>query len=231
MNIVIPAAGLGSRFVTAGYSVPKPFLPIKGKVMIEHVVDNMSLPGDKIYIICLVEHLPFFASTGLLHRGNICLVPQQGRVQGATASVFLAKDFINTREPLIIANSDQWMRYDKSRFRRNVEWNDGTIATFHSDAEKWSYARTDDEGRVVEVAEKVVISPNATVGVYGFSHGNAFISAAEQMMDKDIRTNGEFYICPAYNEMLDKNIRIFPIEAMYGMGTPEDLEENYNHIG
>lgn len=231
MNIVIPCSGLGSRFVAAGYSVPKPLIPIKGKPMIEHVLENIALPSDKIYIVCLAEHLPLFTSTNLLHCGNVCFVPQRGRLQGAVASVLLAKVFIDTDEPLIIANSDQWICYDKKTFREDVCINDGTIMTFESDSPKWSYARTNVDGRVLEVAEKVVISPYVTCGVYGWRRGQDFVDAALQMMAKDITTNGEFYVCPIFNEMLNDCVYIHRVEEMYGMGTPEDLEANYNLIG
>lgn len=232
MNIVIPCAGLGSRFVNAGYSVPKPFLPIKGKTMIEHVVENVAMPDDKVFIICQTEHMSYFASTGLLHKGNVCLIPQLGQLYGAAYSVaVLAKAFINTKEPLIIANSDQWVEYDKEAFRKEVMENEGTIMTFPASDPKWSYAETDATGRVTKVAEKIVISDQATVGIYGFRFGEDFVAAARAMMEKDIKTNGWFYVCPAFNEMLDLCVRTYPVDTMYGMGTPEDLEANYNFIG
>jgi NDP-sugar pyrophosphorylase family protein len=231
-NVVIPCAGLGSRFVNAGYSIPKPFLPIKGKAMIEHVVENIAMPGDKVFLILQVEHLPYFVSTGLLHRGDVCVIPQQGQLYGAAYSVAtLAKDFIDNNEPLIIANSDQYVEYDKTDFRAGIAQTDGLIMTFPANDPKWSYARTNSEGRVLEVAEKIVISERATCGIYGFLHGRDFVDAAQNMMKKDIKTNGWFYVCPVFNEMLDKDIYVYDIEKMYGMGTPEDLEANYNFIG
>lgn len=232
MNIVIPAAGLGSRFTNAGYSIPKPFIPIKGKTMIEHVVDNVAGPGDRIYIISQVEHLSYFGQTGLLHRGDVCLVPQLGQLYGAAYSVaVLARNFVNNDEPLLIVNSDQWVDYDREAFLLKMDQHDAVIMTFEANETKWSYARTDSNGRVLEVAEKIVISDQATVGIYGFKRGSDFVRAADEMMRKEIKTNGWFYVCPAFNEMLDLDIRVFPINKMYGIGTPEDLEANYNFVG
>lgn len=200
--------------------------------MIEHVVDNVAMPGDKIFLILQVEHLPYFISTGLLHRGDVCVIPQQGQLYGAAYSVaVLAKDFIDNDESLIIANSDQWVKYDKADFREGITQTDGIIMTFPAHGPKWSYARTNVDGRVLEVAEKVVISDRGTVGVYGFRHGRDFVKAAQEMMRKDIKTNGWFYVCPAFNEMLDRDVYVYDVEKMYGMGTPEDLEANYNFIG
>jgi uncharacterized circularly permuted ATP-grasp superfamily protein len=99
--------------------------------------------------------------------------------------------------------------------------------TFKSSHPKWSYARTDKSGKVLETAEKKVISENATVGIYYFKRGADFVKAAEAMIHKNIRTNGEFYVCPTYNELLLEGKIIFideiSADKMHGMGSPEDL--------
>ena len=79
--------------------------------------------------------------------------------------------------------------------------------------------------KVIKVAEKKPISNNATVGVYYWKKGTEYVKFAEKMIEKDIRTNNEFYICPTYNEaILDKkNIVISEVTKMLGLGTPEDL--------
>ena len=86
---------------------------------------------------------------------------------------------------------------------------------------------------VSEVAEKNPISDNATVGIYYWNKGSDYVKYAEDMIDKNIRTNNEFYVCPVFNQAIEdgKNIRIKEIEKMWGIGTPEDLKyylENNN---
>jgi len=102
---------------------------------------------------------------------------------------------------------------------------DGGIVTFKSSHPKWSYARIREDGFVIEVAEKKPISNIATAGIYYYKNGKDFIKSAEKMINKNINLNGEFYVCPAYNEMIEegKKIRIFPIEKMWSISTPEDL--------
>ena len=102
--------------------------------------------------------------------------------------------------------------------------------TFEATHPKWSFAKLDDKGFVSEVAEKKPISNIATVGVYYWTKGSDYVKYAEQMIDKDIRTNNEFYVCPAYNEAIEDNkkIKIFPIKKMWGLGTPEDLDTYLN---
>ena len=99
------------------------------------------------------------------------------------------------------------------------------MALFFANETKWSYAKIQNN-KIVEVAEKVVISNNASTGIYGWSKGSDYVKYAEQMIKKDIRVNNEFYICPVYNEAIQDHRRILPIfvEKMHGLGTPEDLE-------
>jgi dTDP-glucose pyrophosphorylase len=99
---------------------------------------------------------------------------------------------------------------------------------------KWSFAKTDENGIISEVAEKNPISDQATAGIYYWKHGSDYVKYAEQMIEKDIRVNNEFYVCPVYNEAIgdDKQIynHMIPAENMWGLGTPEDLTyylENY----
>ena len=113
----------------------------------------------------------------------------------------------------------------------STEGIDGGILTFQSTHPKWSYAKTNETGFVSEVAEKKPISTNATVGIYYWKKGSDYVRSAEQMIEKDIRTNNEFYVCPTYNELIaeGKKIRIKNIAKMWGLGTPEDLNNFLDH--
>ena len=229
MNIVIPMAGEGARFRERGYSFPKPLIPIQQKTMIQVVVENLGLPGRYIFL-CRREHLQKFAIEAMfkLFVRDFTIVEVPGLTEGAACTALLAKDLINTDEELVIANSDQWIRWEPMRFLSYVrgEQADGAIPTFYSTHPKWSYARVDDAGRVAEVAEKVPISTHATVGIYYFREGRMFVSAAEEMIRKNVRTNNEFYVCPVYNQLIARSLKIvhYPVEEMCGLGTPEDLE-------
>jgi dTDP-glucose pyrophosphorylase len=101
---------------------------------------------------------------------------------------------------------------------------DGGVVTFTATHPKWSFAKVEN-GYVTEVAEKNPISDIATVGIYYWAKGSNYVKYVEQMIDKNIRTNNEFYICPVFNEAIqdNKKVKIFHIEKMWGLGTPEDL--------
>ena len=108
---------------------------------------------------------------------------------------------------------------------------DGGIVTFKATHPKWSFAKVNDDGLVTEVAEKNPISNNATIGYYYWKHGSDFVKYAEQMIEKDIRVNNEFYVCPVFNEAIqdNKKIRPFEVNGMWGLGTPEDLQYYLNN--
>lgn len=233
MNVLIPAAGMGSRFKEAGYGAPKPFIPIAGRPMIAWAMDNMpTRKGDKFYLLLRAEHMPHVLNTELAERPDVAIIPVAKLTEGAACTVMLARAFIDCDEPVLVANSDQFCRYDRDAWYALVDDCDteGAMWTFHSTETKWSYARV-QEGRVTEVAEKVVISEHATVGVYYWSSGRLLCKSVDQMISDNKRVNGEFYLCPSYNEIASgHNIRIFPVETMFGLGTPEDLERNRDKV-
>ena len=239
LNVVIPMAGRGSRFEETGlYSFPKPLIDVNGKPMIQVVVDNLNLDTSKtqfIYI-CQKEHVDKYNLTYLLNimTPNCKIIEIDGITEGAACSILLAKEYINNDTQLLLANSDQFMEWNSNIFMYSMqdEEIDGGIVTFENSHPKWSYAKLGDDNFVCAVAEKKPISTNATTGIYLWKKGSDFIKYAEQMMKKNIRVNGEFYTCPVFNEAIldNKKIRIFPIERMWGIGVPEDLQhflQNY----
>ena len=233
MNVLIPMAGRGKRFEDTGYSFPKPLIDVNGKPMIQVVVENLNFSGKHIFI-CQDEHVKKFAIKDLMNliKPDSEIISINKITQGAAETVLLAKDLINNNDELIIANSDQWIDWNNQHFLSFMRKKDadGGIISFISTHPKWSYVRLDEDGLVQEVAEKRPISNIATVGIYYYKHGKDFVQAAEQMMEKNIRTNNEFYVAPVFNEMIEsgKKIYVYPIAEMKGLGTPEDLRNFLN---
>jgi HAD superfamily hydrolase (TIGR01509 family) len=235
LNVLIPMAGAGSRFEQAGYTFPKPLIEVKNKPMIQVVVDNLNIKANYIYIVQKKHREKYNLDTLLnLLTPNCKIVEVDGLTEGAACTALLAKKFIDNDAPLFFANSDQFVEWDSNEFmyKMNETNADGGIVTFEATHPKWSFAKIDDKGLVIEVAEKNPISNIATVGYYYWKHGSDFVKYAEQMIDKNIRVNNEFYVCPVFNEAIGdtKKIRTFNVEGMWGLGTPEDLKyylENY----
>jgi NDP-sugar pyrophosphorylase family protein len=233
LNIVIPMAGHGSRFAKAGYTLPKPLIPVNGVPMIKVVIDNLTPKQPHRFIfICQAAHLAQFGLAEKLREwAPGCVILTVDRVtEGAACTVLLAREHINGTDPLMIANCDQYVDCDINAYLATLDSQglDGLIMTMTADDPKWSFVRL-AEGRITEVVEKQVVSQEATVGIYNYARGQDFVQAAERMIAANLRVNGEFYVAPAYNGMIADGAKlgvynIGAVEAgMYGLGTPEDL--------
>ena len=239
INIVIPAAGEGSRFKSQLWKSPKPFIDINGKPMLQHVIDNISLPNSNIYLI-LRDNQPDFSKNLTAHGSNIISkLFINYKTSGTACTLLHAKEIIDNQLPLIIANSDQIVDFDCKLFIQDaIERNlDGSILVFKDKfkSSKWSFAKMGKDQYVEKVAEKNPISDLATVGIYYFKFGSDFINGALEMIKHDDRVNNEFYTCPVYNYLIiqNKKIGIFEIDqdCMNGVGTPEDLNIYLNKKG
>jgi len=229
LNILIPCAGAGSRFEMAGYAFPKPLIDVGGRPMVQVVVENLNMDGHYIFVVQKAHCEQYNLDWVLKQIAPGCdVITIDGVTEGAACTTLLAEEYIDNNEQLILANSDQWVKWDSSAFMYSMQSDsvDGGMLTFQNTHPKWSYARLDENGWVQEVREKKPISTDATVGVYYWKRGKDYVWAAKQMIDKDIRTNGEFYVCPTFNEAIadGMSIKAWEVDEMRGMGTPQDLE-------
>lgn len=234
LNIVIPMAGRGSRFATAGFTDPKPLIPVHGVPMIRLVIANLApkVPHRFIFI-CQREHYVAYGLDRLLPQWTVDpqVVLLDGVTEGAACTVLAARDLIDNDDPLMIANSDQYIAASIDTYLDDMTQRglDGLIMTMTANDPKWSFAATTPDGMVTRVVEKEVISEDATVGIYNFAHGRDFVAAADEMIASGERVNGEFYVAPVYNRMVaaQRRIGIFGIgtdgNGMHGLGTPPDL--------
>jgi len=235
INIVIPMAGQGSRFVKAGYKKPKPFIDVNGLPMIELVIKNLSIPNARYILIARNDHImaePLIVNN-LQKNYNVTFIGIDKLTEGTACTVLFARSLINNNIPLLIANSDQLIDCDINDFINDANKRklDGSILCFEEPNKdpKWSYAKLDKNNLVDKVKEKEPISINATVGIYYFNQGLFFTDNAVDMIINNDRVNNEFYTCPVYNYLInaDYKIGIFKIDKikMHGIGTPEDLNE------
>ena len=228
MNVLIPMAGAGSRFEKAGYTFPKPLIEVNGKPMIQVVTENLNIEARHVYVVQKAHYEKY----NLRHLLNLIspgceIVQVEGVTEGAACTTLLAKEFINNDDPLLIANSDQYVEWESNEFMYSMTADeiDAGILTFTATHPKWSFARLGPEGFVTEVAEKKPISNIATVGVYYWKKGSDYVRCAEKMIEKNDRINNEFYVCPVFNHAIESGLKVktYHIEKMWGIGTPEDL--------
>jgi len=238
VKILIPMAGEGSRFAKEGYTFPKPLIDVRGKPMIQVVVENLDFDCEYVFLV-RKKHLEKF--DGLLEtlqritNGRCSIVEVDGLTEGAACTALLAEKYIDCEESLLIANSDQFIQYEPKNFNtlKSLTNLDAIVFTFNAVHPKWSFVKTNSRGFITEVAEKKPISDIATCGIYWYRKGSDFVKYAKQMIEKDVRVKNEFYIAPVYNELIQdgKTLVPFYVDKMWGIGTPEDLRyymETYN---
>ena len=242
LNVVIPMAGHGSRFLNRGYDKPKPFIDVMGKPMIVNVLENLKYDDARYILIARKDHIEKEADLirKIQKRFNVIIVPIESATEGAACTALYARKYINNNDLLLIANSDQLVDIDIASFVNDLKDRslDGSILTFldKSRDPKWSFAKVNKDGFVAKVKEKEAISNIATVGIYLYRKGKFFVDASLDMIIRNDRVNNEFYTCPSFNYAIHngKRIGIYNIleSEMHGIGTPEDLEKylllNYN---
>jgi len=234
LNIVVPMAGRGSRFADAGYELPKPLIPVNGFPMIQVVIANLTpMVPHRFHFLILRDHDRDYALAEKLRSWSpgCSIIFVDEVTEGAACTVLLARKAIDNNDALMIANCDQYIDADIDAYLDAIGDADGLIMTMWADDNKWSFVRRDHSNRVTEVIEKEVVSNEATVGIYNFARGQDFVAAADQMIDADIRVNGEFYVAPVYTTMATNGAEIVCHSigkvgaGMHGIGVPIDLDD------
>jgi len=234
INVVIPMAGKGSRFSQAGYEKPKPFIDVGGIPMIELVLRNLYHQDAKYTLIGQAEHAE--ANRSIVNRlkreYNANYVTIAGITEGTACTLLHARSYFNDENPLVVANSDQFIEFNFQQFvdASLQSHSEGTILVFKDNSRnpKWSFVEANSEGDVIRVKEKEPISDLATVGIYLFRRGKDFIESAIDMILAKDKVNNEYYTCPVYNYLIQKkqkiNVARIQETQMNGLGTPEDLQ-------
>lgn len=222
--------GKGQRFIEAGYTTPKPFIDIFGKPMFQVAIENLGARGNHIFLI-RPEHHSLVVTFLSMFLKNWQVYDLWESVSGSVPACLLVEHLVNADEPLIIANSDQIIDWDSKDFYDFCinSGADGVIATFNANSTDHSYARVED-GKVVEVKEKIVISNNALCGIHYWKTARIAFDSFRTSLAGPPHFNGDYYIAPTYNELITqgKTILIYPTNGMIILGTPSKLEKYCN---
>lgn len=229
MNFVIPMAGLGSRFSQAGYRTPKPLLSAHGKTLLQWSVDSLPLNlAQRLIFIGLQKDREVLEP--LIRREYASYQPQGAwlgqTTRGQLETVLKARPFWDVSVPLVVFNIDTCFNSPTLEHALANCRSDGVLGAFSSSEPRFSYARLDAAGNVVEVVEKSVISRHALSGLYHFASTRLFEQHAEMMIAQNQTVMGEFYIAPLYNHLIQKGCRfaLDPCREIHILGTPEEYE-------
>mgnify|MGYP001250698252 CR=1 FL=1 len=227
-NLLVPMAGLGSRFKKEGYEVPKQFIYVRDKQLIDISLDCIDMSECNLIFVVRDEQIYNYSADKVLknkYGEDIKIVVTDGLTRGSVCSCLLAKEHIDNDLPLIIHTLDIqfFPKLDpKTLIDQGV---DGSLLTFKSNSSNYSYVKLNDDNMVIETAEKKVISDKACVGIYYFSKGSTFCNYAQDMIDKELTTKGEFYISPLYNLLIESGLKInnIDVDKIHIFGTPKEF--------
>jgi len=233
LNILFPIAGEGRRFQKGDQrKIIKPLIDILGKPMIVRAIETLGLKGRLIFVVQGNEIGQSIIEAISQYYGDFSVFYVDGLTDGPAVSALAAESAIDNDEELVITNCDQIMAWDSHAFTvflKNIDY-DGIIVTYFCDADKNSYAKVGKDGLVTEVREKEVISDISLNGIHCWKKGSDFIDSARAMVSKNDRAiNGEFYIGPTYNYLINGGKRVgiyhIPNSQHHAVGIPEDLEK------
>jgi len=209
LRIVMPMAGGSQFFTDSQYGFPKPLVEILEKSMVQIAIENFTSLENEAQFVFIVQandcdkyHLDNVLK--LLTNDNCVIIKVTGEKQSAACSALMAIDSINNADPIIIANSDQQIEENIHHIVTDFEKSavDAGVVTFETIHPRWSYVRMDENGKIIEAAEKKPISRHAIAGLYYFRKGSIFVDAAMKSIQKDAHVNGLYYIAPVLNELI-----------------------------
>lgn len=225
LQILIPAAGRGTRFNGSEFIEPKPLIYWNNKNMIQHVVENFSKDINNLIVIKREEH-------DYELNNDVKIISIDYTTDGPASTCALSKDIINLDDELIITNCDQIIKdWNQDLFLSYARKYDGVLGCFISNSPKNSYVKVNDDNLVTEVKEKVVISNIATNGLHYWKKAKYFFESYQKMVNNNDKTNNEFYVAPTYNYLLSESykIGIYMFNQHYPIGTPEDLKKYFEN--
>lgn len=242
LHIIMPMAGEGSRFAKAGWTTPKPLIPLNGKPLFLHAIDSVKIEDVpmKYSFIVRKEHIDKYgidkSIKEILPEANVYFVEKTTR--GAVETCMIAEDSIQDDDALVVMDCD--LEFSSKKYNELIknslskspgEACGGALVSFESDLPKYSYAEVDANGRVLRTAEKEVISSHALCGAYFFASGKEFKHVASELIHSPME-KPELYVSLLYNKILAKGSPVYlaPMELYRSYGTPEELSQHTHSL-
>jgi NDP-sugar pyrophosphorylase family protein len=228
LTIIIPMAGIGSRFLKLGHATPKPLICVDGVAMFVRAAKSLPLKlAKKIIFVVQKKHIEEYSIDETIKSEfsgmPIQVISIDKMTRGQAETVYIALEKADVSGPILIFNAD-------SAFDSNIEDTirhmsqdvAGAIQYFNDTDPRWSFIKCDNSGEVTETAEKKAISNLASTGLYYFASSKEYADEFEKLQ----LHLGEFYIAPIYNQLISRGRKVIgiPVDRYYCFGTPEDLQ-------
>ena len=236
LNVLMPLGGSSKFFDPEEYFYPKLLIEIQGKPMIQLAIENLQKIDDQLQFIFVIKKndcINFYLdeTLKLLTNDQCEIIVLDHETKGAACSSLLAINHIDNENPLIIANFDQIFDCNLNEYvtQFNSSNSDAGCLIFNSTHPRWSFVKIDNEGQVLEAAEKRPFSQYAIAGFYYYKHGCDFVRAAQSAIRKTCSNSDVFYISPTFNELILENKRVIalpvPNHTYHSFYTPQKIEE------
>lgn len=222
MNIIVPIGG--SAKSTSDTEYIKSLQEIERKTILQYVFEALqSVENAENFNVVIKRqdvnkyHLDNIVK---LLKPNAKITIAEGETMGAACTCMLTIDNLELDQPLLITGSDQILLENYQKIIDDFKQHDydGGVAIFEDIHPRWSYVRLDENDHVIEAAEKRPISQNAVAGFYYFKTARLFIDATKSMILKNASVNGQYFICPTFNELVlsQKTIGVYRVnKAQY----------------
>lgn len=246
MQIIIPMAGIGERFVESGYITPKPLIKVSGRPILEYVCNMFDTNNDEFIFICNYEHL----SDGTMEHAirsmakNVKILSMPQHKLGPVYTVKRAYLDIENNKPAIIAYCDNPFIWDYNHFKDYINRNmvDGALVShtgFHPQtlsSTLMAHLKIDtndnrDINRVLEVKEKSCYTDDpqnehASSGVYYFRYGSLIKKYCDLAIERKLKYNNEYYVTLIFNLMIQDGLYItsYLNDLVLALGTPAEVE-------
>jgi len=239
INILILLAGKSRFFDEEKLMYPIPMMEIGSKMLIEKVIENLSVLDKEIKFIfvvrrsdCDTHHLDDVLKT--LTNDTCQIIKIHKETAGSVCSALMAIEYIDTKSPLLIANYDQIFDCNLCLAVDKLRNSDGVIITFESTHPRWSYVMLGEEKNIIEVSEKRPISSQAIAGFYLFKHGSDYVTSAMDSIRKESKYDNKYYTSSVLNEMIlaGKKLDVLQIDHnhYHTFYTPEKLSDYDKYI-
>ena len=233
MKILIPMAGLGSRFRVSNYDIPKPLIVVNGKTLVEHSISSLNIDGDFIFVTRKFdkpEHNETLSKILKTLKPNSIEICISSPTRGAVETCLFASSQIDNEEELVITNCDQILNWNSQYYLEQSRQSgvDGSVLIYDSDDPKNSFASIGSDGYIKEIVEKQAISNDALVGLHYWRRGSDFVKSAEALMHNFVNMGKkECYVSETYNSMILNGKKVIgikiPTNGYIPLGTPKDL--------
>jgi dTDP-glucose pyrophosphorylase len=230
MKIIITMAGEGSRFKKVGYKAPKHEIEVKGKSLFEWSMLSLKNFFDENFIFIVRENNydkeKLECLCNKLGIKNFKLKEIKELTDGQASTAYLCNEYISEDEDVLIYNIDTYISGDEIK-KEELKKYDGYIPVFKSEGDKWSFIKLDDNGKVIDVVEKIRVSDLGSIGLYYFKVWRDYKEIYLKYKEEIKRKYKEVYIAPMYHYLMKKEKNIGYIilrnEDIHVLGTPEDL--------